>query len=131
MNALTGELAAVASELVAAGVPATHDPALILQLVARQSVAAMVAPPELLRLSLGMAAVDLDVRVWLITAGKQDDLPAIDRLYGAALLAWPVAVPLEQVERDTYTSGETLLPALRWDTARRVTYPVGSSRHGS
>ena len=122
MNELVAELEAVAVELLMAGVPATHDPAGILQLVAGRSAAALVARPEEIRPGIGMAALDMDVPVWLLTAGP-DDLHATDRLYTMGLLAWPVAMPVSYVTRDTYTVGETTLPALRWETARRIPYP--------
>lgn len=123
MNVLTAELADVAADLQAAGIPATIDPGMIRQLTAGQDAAALVAPPDEVRPGLGMAAVDIDVTIWLLTRGP-DDLPALDRLFAAALPAMRAALPLEAAERDTYTTGGADLPALRWTTARRIPYPT-------
>lgn len=122
---IADELAAVAAAITAAGVSATTSPGQLLALVASDPghTAALVSPPDELRFSLGLAAVDLDVTVTLVTSSP-DDVAAFDRLTTALVAAAPAAMPLERVTRETQTVGEVDLPALRWTTARRITHPA-------
>ena len=120
MNPITADLAALAAAITTAGVPATADPGMLLQLTAANPAAVLVGPPESLSFRLkGTALVAYAAPVTVVTA-LPNDLDATDRLTTAVLITAAVAPPLDPLDPATHTVGETDLPCYRWNTVRRA-----------
>jgi hypothetical protein len=123
MNGLTLELHQLVTELVAAGVPATVDPGEVLGMVTRGGVCALVEPHEDTHPGMGMATLEFNVPVRLVTAGP-NDMNAVERLDEALLLAMPVAGPLEPATRGTWDAAGADLPSITLTARRRIPYPL-------
>ena len=124
MNDLTGELHALAAELIAAGVPATVDPGQVLRLINQGAgVCALIEPAEVMP-GMGLATLELAVPVRLLTYAPYDH-NAVERVDLAMLLALPILQPRQPVTWDEYEAAtDTKLPGRLTVTFRRIPYPL-------
>lgn len=122
MNPLTQELEDLVTELRAAGLPATRDPGKVVNLLATYPAAAVVSHDDRIQLSLGAAGMSLEVAVWLVTIPPLD-AAAVERLHDALIPAARAALPLGDITRDRFDTGDGELPAYQWLTGRSLPYP--------
>lgn len=123
MNGLTAERHALAGELAAAGLPTTTVPGDVLTLLTRYPAVALVERPGQEALGFGSATIDMEIVVWLLTAGPDDDAAA-ERLDEALLLALRVVAPLVPAQTQLWDAADTDMPGKRLTARRRIPYPT-------
>lgn len=118
MSAIGDEAQAIVDALVAAGVPATADPGLIVPLVTQEGSAALVGPP-------GVATVRLDGGMGLefpihLTGNAPGNLADFEALWSALELAMPALHQRGEVLTGTITIGDLVLPTYELTAHRRI-----------
>lgn len=115
---IVDELAAVVTELQAAGIPATSDPALVWALASQADVAALLGWPEDVSLAFNKNQVRFTVPVQLCSRGP--DLQAQPRLLGALPAALRVLKPQSAAAPDQISQGDSVMPAYRIASPRTI-----------
>lgn len=118
MSDILDALTAVAATLVAAGVPATTDPAVFPQLVAQGGAAALIeAPTPTGRLLAGR--IDLSIPVWL--CGASNTQTAMDAVWALLPTLIGVLAPQAANPPGEWRTGDIALPGYQFTIVRRLT----------
>lgn len=107
------------SDLTAAGIPATIDPATVWAMASAGDVVALVDVPDEVRLTkLPRSALRMTVPVHIIAGGS--DVDGYNRLLDVLPTALRVLHPIEPARPIRHTRGEASLPAYTIECPRDV-----------